>query len=70
MIGDDLPDLAILRECGLAVAVADACPEVVANAHYVSRVPGGRGAVREAIEVILRCQGAWQPVVERFSKGL
>jgi 3-deoxy-D-manno-octulosonate 8-phosphate phosphatase (KDO 8-P phosphatase) len=58
-IGDDLPDVPALRECGLAVAVADACPEVIALAHYVTRLEGGRGAVREAIELVLRCQGAW-----------
>ena len=65
-IGDDVPDLPVLRSCGLPVAAADACPEVLAEAAYVSRAPGGRGAVRETIELILRCQGHWQPVVERF----
>lgn len=65
-VGDDLPDLPVLRNCGLAVAVADACPEVVAEAHYVTRLPGGRGAVREAIELILRCQGHWQTTVDRL----
>ena len=45
---------------GLAVAVADACAEARQVAHYVTRAPGGRGAVRETIELILRCQGAWQ----------
>src|SRR5579862_6963984 len=47
-IGDDLPDVPPLRNCGLAVAVADAAPEVRVEAHYVTRTPGGRGAVREA----------------------
>ena len=65
-IGDDLPDLPVLRHCGLAVAVADACAEVRAVAHYVTRAGGGRGAVREAVELVLRCQGAWQQVVERL----
>jgi 3-deoxy-D-manno-octulosonate 8-phosphate phosphatase (KDO 8-P phosphatase) len=65
-VGDDLPDLPLLRHCGLAVAVADACAEVRAEAHYVTRAPGGRGAVREVIELILRCQGRWQAVVERY----
>jgi 3-deoxy-D-manno-octulosonate 8-phosphate phosphatase (KDO 8-P phosphatase) len=65
-VGDDLPDLPVMRRCGLAVAVADACPEVRAHAHYVTRAPGGRGAVREAVELILRCQGRWQKAVERF----
>src|ERR1700730_6076073 len=56
-IGDDLPDLPVLHNCALAVAVADACPEVRAAAHYVTRTPGGRGAGREVIELILSCQG-------------
>ena len=59
-VGDDVPDLPPLRGCGLAVAVADACPEVRAAAHFITRSPGGRGAVREAIELILRCQGLWK----------
>jgi 3-deoxy-D-manno-octulosonate 8-phosphate phosphatase (KDO 8-P phosphatase) len=58
-IGDDVPDLPPMRECGLAVAVADACAEVRVVAHYITQTPGGRGAVREAIELILRCQGHW-----------
>lgn len=65
-IGDDFPDLPVMRSCGLAVAVADACPDVLAKAHYVTRSPGGRGAVRETIELILHCQGHWQPIVEKF----
>ena len=63
-VGDDLPDLPPLRQSGLAVAVADACPEVRATAHYVTRTPGGCGAVREVIELVLRCQGHWQTWVE------
>jgi 3-deoxy-D-manno-octulosonate 8-phosphate phosphatase (KDO 8-P phosphatase) len=65
-VGDDLPDLPVLRRVGLAVAAADACAEVVAEAQHVTRAPGGRGAVRETIELILRCQGHWQAVVERL----
>jgi 3-deoxy-D-manno-octulosonate 8-phosphate phosphatase (KDO 8-P phosphatase) len=65
-VGDDLPDLPPLHNCGLAVAVADACPEVRADAHYVTRAPGGRGAVREVIELILRGQGRWQRAVARY----
>jgi 3-deoxy-D-manno-octulosonate 8-phosphate phosphatase (KDO 8-P phosphatase) len=38
-------------------------------AHYVTRMPGGRGAVRETIELILRCQGAWQAVIDRLLQG-
>ena len=65
-VGDDLPDLPPLRRSGLAVAVADACPEVRADAHHVTRAPGGRGAVREVVELILRCQGEWQKLVDRL----
>ena len=65
-VGDDVPDLPILRHCGLAVAVADACPEVLAEAHYVTQASGGRGAVRDTIELVLRCQGHWQAIVEKF----
>jgi 3-deoxy-D-manno-octulosonate 8-phosphate phosphatase (KDO 8-P phosphatase) len=65
-IGDDLPDLPVMRNCGLAVAVADACPEVLAEAHYITQASGGRGAVRETVELILSCQGQWQKIVEKF----
>jgi 3-deoxy-D-manno-octulosonate 8-phosphate phosphatase (KDO 8-P phosphatase) len=65
-VGDDLPDLPVLLNCGLGAAVADACPEVKADAHYVTHARGGRGAVREVIELVLRCQGHWQQIVERF----
>jgi 3-deoxy-D-manno-octulosonate 8-phosphate phosphatase (KDO 8-P phosphatase) len=62
-VGDDVPDVPPLRVCGLAVAVADACSEARAVAHYLTRTPGGRGAVRETIELILRCQGHWKEFV-------
>ena len=65
-MGDDLPDLAVLRCCGLAVAVADACPEARGQAQYVTGLPGGRGAVRETIELVLRAQGRWQEAVACF----
>jgi 3-deoxy-D-manno-octulosonate 8-phosphate phosphatase (KDO 8-P phosphatase) len=68
-VGDDLPDLPVLKVCGLAVAVADACPEVVAQAHYVTNKRGGRGAVREVIELILKAQGLWQEAIERFCRA-
>lgn len=61
-VGDDVPDLPLLHHCGLAVAVADACSEVQAAAHHVTRATGGRGAVREVIELILRHQGHWDRV--------
>src|SRR5260370_10088602 len=55
-IGDDVPDLPLLRNCGLAVAVADACAEVRMAAHYVSCAAGGRGAVRAMVELVFTCQ--------------
>lgn len=67
-IGDDVVDLPVLRACGLAIAVADACPETKEDAHYVTTARGGRGAVREAIELILRAQGRWQGIVEHYRK--
>ncbi|MGE3809816.1 MAG: KdsC family phosphatase [Gemmataceae bacterium] len=66
-VGDDVPDLPALRNCGLAVAVADACADVQAAAHYITHAPGGRGAVREVIEWLLRAQGLWSRVLERFA---
>lgn len=67
-IGDDLPDLPVLKRAGLAVTVADACPEVRAMANYVTAVPGGHGAVRDAIEWLLRLQGLWEGLVEGIKK--
>jgi 3-deoxy-D-manno-octulosonate 8-phosphate phosphatase (KDO 8-P phosphatase) len=58
-VGDDLPDLVPLRRSGLAVAVADAATEVRVVARYITRAVGGQGAVREVIELLLRCQGLW-----------
>lgn len=65
-IGDDLNDLPALRLVGLAIAVADAAPEVIACADHVTSAPGGRGAVREAIELILRGQGRWEAAIETY----
>jgi YrbI family 3-deoxy-D-manno-octulosonate 8-phosphate phosphatase len=65
-VGDDLADLPLLRHCGLPVAVADACPEAQEAARYVTRARGGFGAVRETIELILRSQGSWQQIIQRY----
>jgi 3-deoxy-D-manno-octulosonate 8-phosphate phosphatase (KDO 8-P phosphatase) len=65
-VGDDLPDLPVLRRAGLAVAVADACPEVRTAADYVTAAPGGRGAVRDAVEWLLKLQGLWDATVNQF----
>ena len=61
VMGDDLPDLALMRIAGLALAPADAVPEVRRAAGWVSRGGGGHGAVREAIELLLRSRKAWPP---------
>ena len=55
-VGDDLPDLAVMRRCGFAVAVANAAEAVKSAAHYVTRASGGRGAVREFCELVLAAQ--------------
>ena len=60
-IGDDLADLSVMRRCGFSVAVANAVLEVKQIANYVTVRQGGRGAVREVIELILRAQGHWGP---------
>jgi 3-deoxy-D-manno-octulosonate 8-phosphate phosphatase (KDO 8-P phosphatase) len=62
-MGDDLLDLPVLTRCGLSAAPADAVAEVRSAVHWVSGVAGGRGAVRELIEVVLRAQGRWAAVV-------
>src|SRR5437899_556278 len=65
-IGDDLLDVPALQRAGLAIAVADAAPEVIAIAHIVTRARGGQGALRECVELILRAQGAWAATVEAY----
>jgi len=62
-IGDDLPDLPILRRVGLPVAVANAAPEVKSAAQYVTRRSGGEGAAREVVELILKAQGKWKEAI-------
>ena len=59
-VGDDLPDIPLLERVGLAVAVANAAPEVKRAAHYVTSRAGGDGSVREVIELIVKAQGKWE----------
>ncbi|SPD72630.1 3-deoxy-D-manno-octulosonate 8-phosphate phosphatase [uncultured Desulfobacterium sp.] len=66
-IGDDLPDLAMFHESGLCIAVADACEEIRAAADLVTQNRGGRGAVRELCEWLLKCKGSWNQAIEGFS---
>lgn len=64
-LGDDLPDIPVASRAGLAVAVADAAPEVKAACHYVTRAKGGEGAAREVIELILKAQDRWEEAIPR-----
>lgn len=66
VMGDDLPDLPLMHRCGLAIAPANAVAEVAEAAHFRTRREGGRGAVREAVEAILKAQGLWENVLERY----
>lgn len=65
-VGDDLIDLPLMRRVGLAVAVNNGCDEVKSAAHYVTRKEGGKGAVREVIEIILRAQDKWHKLVKKY----
>lgn len=66
-IGDDLPDLPVLGRCGLAFAPADAAEEVRAVAHRILARPGGAGAVREMVEMVLRARGDWDALFASFT---
>jgi 3-deoxy-D-manno-octulosonate 8-phosphate phosphatase (KDO 8-P phosphatase) len=65
-MGDDLLDLPVLGRVGLAAAPADAVSEVRERAHWVSSWPGGRGAVRELVELIFRANGRWPAIVQSY----
>jgi 3-deoxy-D-manno-octulosonate 8-phosphate phosphatase (KDO 8-P phosphatase) len=67
-VGDDIVDLGPLRRAGVGVAVANAVREAKAAAHYVTRAAGGRGAVREVVEMILRAQGKWETIVAHYQE--
>jgi 3-deoxy-D-manno-octulosonate 8-phosphate phosphatase (KDO 8-P phosphatase) len=67
-VGDDLSDIPLMQRSELSVAVADAVEEARALAHYVTRAEGGRGAVREVVEIILKSQGRWNDLIEGYLK--
>lgn len=67
-IGDDLNDVPLFLQVGLAATVADATPEAKQFAHLVTQAGGGRGAVRELITLILKAQGKWTALVEKYVK--
>jgi 3-deoxy-D-manno-octulosonate 8-phosphate phosphatase (KDO 8-P phosphatase) len=62
-VGDDLPDIPVMKRVGLAVAVANAMPEVKRAAHYTTARSGGDGAVREVVELLLKAQGRWEEMI-------
>jgi 3-deoxy-D-manno-octulosonate 8-phosphate phosphatase (KDO 8-P phosphatase) len=64
-IGDDLPDIPLMRRAGLAIAVGNAVPEVKEAAHYTTRALAGHGAVREAIELVLKAKGVWGAMIDK-----
>jgi 3-deoxy-D-manno-octulosonate 8-phosphate phosphatase (KDO 8-P phosphatase) len=64
-LGDDLPDLPIMRRVGLAVAVGDAALEVKLAAHFVTKAIGGKGAARELVELILKSKGIWEEMIDK-----
>jgi 3-deoxy-D-manno-octulosonate 8-phosphate phosphatase (KDO 8-P phosphatase) len=65
-VGDDIVDLPVMRRCGLAIATANARPQVKAAAHWVTPLPGGQGAGRDAIDFILSAQGSLERVIEEY----
>jgi len=67
-VGDDLPDLAIMKRVGLPIAVADAHPAVVETAAWVTTARGGSGAVREICETILTSKGVWESILAHYRK--
>jgi 3-deoxy-D-manno-octulosonate 8-phosphate phosphatase (KDO 8-P phosphatase) len=66
-IGDDLGDLEVIKAVGFSGAVADAHPKLQKNSHFISRYPGGKGAVREFIEFILSIQQKWELIQENVT---
>jgi 3-deoxy-D-manno-octulosonate 8-phosphate phosphatase (KDO 8-P phosphatase) len=64
-VGDDLPDIPILKRVGLAVAVGDAVADVKKIAHYTTKAHAGKGAIREAIELILKSKGLWDELIDK-----
>jgi 3-deoxy-D-manno-octulosonate 8-phosphate phosphatase (KDO 8-P phosphatase) len=69
-IGDDLTDVVVMRRVGLSVATANARPEVKRVAHFVTAAPGGQGAVREVIELVLKAQGRWSEILKHYEVDL
>jgi 3-deoxy-D-manno-octulosonate 8-phosphate phosphatase (KDO 8-P phosphatase) len=69
VVGDDVTDIPLMRRSALSIAVADATADTRAHAHYVTKLPGGFGAVREVCELILKAQGRWEELMKRYTEG-
>ena len=65
-LGDDLPDWAVIQRVGMGVAVGDAAEELKQDADYVTSLPGGHGAVREVIELLLKNTNRWEAVLRKY----
>ncbi len=65
-VGDDIVDLPVMRACGLAIATANARPQVKAEAHWITPLPGGQGAGRDAVDFILESQGSLARVIQQY----
>lgn len=68
-IGDDLTDVVIMKRVGLAIATANARPEVKQSAHHITQASGGSGAVREVVEIILKAKGYWNELLKKYEVG-
>ena len=68
-MGDDYTDVVIMHRVGLAVATANASPEVKAEADHVTTRPGGHGAIREVVELLLKAQGRWEAILAHYEIG-
>ena len=69
-IGDDFTDVVAMRRVAFSVATANARPEVKECAHYVTQADGGRGAVREVVEILLKAQGHWEDILRHYEVTL
>ena len=68
-MGDDFTDVVVMHRVGLGVAIANAKPEVKAEAHWVTTNPGGHGALRDVVELLLKAQGRWEEILRHYEVG-
>jgi 3-deoxy-D-manno-octulosonate 8-phosphate phosphatase (KDO 8-P phosphatase) len=68
-VGDDFTDVVVMHRVGLGVATANAKPEVKAEAHWVTPSPGGHGALRDVVELVLKAQGRWEEILLQYEIG-